>query len=252
MDFLAHANSDFSNSEIFLGYYTNKENIDRLKSLIQDVSWEVFIPLRARVYEHQDNFDFDEKFFDKNKKYAFFTDFHDKTFYLFNYFKKYTDLKLLMFDAHPDCFDDHRDVNYQNFVRHLIERGTLKPDRLMIVGIRNYSEDEIEFLNNYNIKYIESYDFFEEPNHWTKVIQDFVNDSPTYVSIDLDVMTSEHTNWFEPFGIDATEILKILKKINNFIFVIDFTEGKLTKNDTPIWKVSYYMFCYIAKLWCKK
>lgn len=138
---------------------------------------------------------------------------------------------LIIFDAHPDCVNNFNPPTHEDFVRVLIEEGTLDPKKLILVGVRQSDMIEKEFLNNYKIRCFTMDKIFEYGvKDICETIMETANSWPTiYLSLDIDVVDpafAPGTGYREPGGLDPKELfycLKRLKKLKN-LKMVDLVE----------------------------
>ena len=175
---------------------------------------------------------------------------HDVTGYLFKAFaEKNKNAKLLIFDAHADCEDALPQVTtHEDFVRMLIEKKIIKPQSLMIVGLRKVSEIEKEFLRSNKIKHF----YFEELETsfqtFVKIVGAFASSGELYVSFDVDVLSSEimkATGYFPEGGLSVDEAKDLLdisfSKAKVFDFV-EFNPSKIALNEDVLIKNLFSSF----------
>lgn len=113
----------------------------------------------------------------------------------------FDDVKVVIFDAHGDLkarYEDEKikemdyyphgnfDVNTNDatWLRKLCEKS--KRD-IVLIGIRSCDEDELNFIEENNIKYFTSDSIRENLEGVKEMLRDFTKDSRVYISIDLDV-----------------------------------------------------------------
>ena len=169
----------------------------------------------------------------------FFGGTHDITGFLVKGFAEHVaEPKLLIFDAHADCEDALSSVTtHEDFVRMLIEKKIIKPQNLMIVGLRKVSDIEKEFLKENKIKHF----YFEEVEKslglFLKMIEAFCLGGDLYISFDVDVLHNNlmrATGYFPDGGFDRSQIGELLKicfsKAKAFDLV-EFNPDKITLDE---------------------
>ena len=89
------------------------------------------------------------------------------------------------FDAHMDLRDEYRGEKYSHAaaVRRIFD---LNPRKVIQIGVRSCSKDEITFAHENKIKYFTSYDVNQNLEEVKKVIKDIKG--KVYVSVDIDVL----------------------------------------------------------------
>ena len=123
---------------------------------------------------------------------------------------------MIVFDAHPDLCEGKD--SHEDYLRNLIEDGILKPQNLILVGIRNIFSQEQEFikkhrLNTFNMREISmrgikevSEAVMSVARHWDKL----------YVSIDIDVLDpafAPGTGHAEPGGMTSRELIYFIQRL---------------------------------------
>lgn len=131
---------------------------------------------------------------------------------------------LIVFDAHLDakdiyCYDK---LNHATFIRRLLEEDAI--NKLVIIGYRAYSSEEISFLKQYsNVVLISRDDLYRVTaggnavgceTSLSDILARVLYRGSTYVSIDLDVldpMLMPHVTTPEPLGINLSDIINVLR-----------------------------------------
>lgn len=143
---------------------------------------------------------------------------HSLTFPAFKAFsEKYPGAGLVVFDAHPDCCDMGEPPSHEDYLKTLIGQRILPRDKVILVGVRNMSGDEKEFLNLNNIRYFNMRQLmmtgFQEI---CDAITETVRDWPAvYLSIDIDVVDpafAPGTGYLEPGGLTSRELLYFVQR----------------------------------------
>ena len=141
---------------------------------------------------------------------------HSITYSTFKAFsEKNKNVGLIIFDAHPDCQSDFK-VTHEDFLRVLIKEKLLKPENVILVGIRKWTNEEFAYLRDNNIK------FFTSEQLYTNFVEtcDIIigisrNFDKLYVSLDIDVIDpafAPGTGYIEPLGLQPRELFYILKR----------------------------------------
>lgn len=149
-------------------------------------------------------------------------------------FKAISDLEnpgLLIFDAHPDCMQDFDPPTHEDFVKVLVNKGLLKKENLILVGLRNWHKDEYDFLKKNKIRYFQMKEISEENIHeiTDSVMSIAKNFSHLYISIDIDVVDpafAPGTGYPEPAGFTSRQLFYMLHRLNNLknIKIVDIVE----------------------------
>ncbi|MBW2990945.1 arginase family protein [Candidatus Woesearchaeota archaeon] len=125
---------------------------------------------------------------------------------------------IIVFDAHPDVQEKHEPPTHEDYLRVLIEEGTLDKKNIILVGVRNMSKEEKKFIDdnkikNYSMREI-SFESLREvadsimsvARHWSKV----------YISVDIDVLDpafAPGTGYQEPGGMNTRQLLYLIHRL---------------------------------------
>lgn len=125
---------------------------------------------------------------------------------------------MIIFDAHPDLMETTDPVNHENYLRALIEHDVIKPENIILVGIRNSDPDEIKFLKENKIKYFPMSVIAEEGKETVcdAVMAAAKKFDALYLSIDLDAMDAAFApgvTYPEVAGLTSREFLYFLQRI---------------------------------------
>ena len=150
---------------------------------------------------------------------------HSVTYAAFRAFaKKHNGAGLVVFDAHPDCEEDFTPPTHESYLRALISEGILDRNRIILIGIRNWTGDEKSFLDNNRIQYhsMKKITLQKLENIMDSVTESVRSWDATYLSIDIDSADpscAPGTGYCEPGGLTSRELiyciqrLKLLKNI---------------------------------------
>ena len=146
--------------------------------------------------------------------------------------RKYRDLTILQFDAHPDLYDTFEGNRYSHacpFAR-IMEEGLAK--RLVQIGVRTLNGHEQEQANRFGVEIIEMKDWAQD-----RVLA-FAG--PVYLSFDLDALDPAHApgvSHQEPGGFTTRQVVDILLALEADVVGADIVEfnprrdvGHLTEN----------------------
>ena len=93
--------------------------------------------------------------FSQNEKALFIGGDHSITYSLFKAFSENNrNASLVIFDAHADSTKGIKPVSHEDVNRELIDDDLLKPENLLIIGLRKTWENEEEFLREKKIQTI--------------------------------------------------------------------------------------------------
>jgi agmatinase len=128
------------------------------------------------------------------------------------------DTLVISFDAHMDLRDEYLGsrLSHATFMRRLSEK--LGSDRIIMVGVRALSREELDFAQKTGLEYITSQDI-RRLGH--KSIADRLKErltsfSKTYVTLDMDVLDPAYAGGVGnpvPEGISPTTVIDILQEI---------------------------------------
>jgi len=142
---------------------------------------------------------------------------HSITYACFQSLKN-SDAGLIILDAHPDV-DECTDIpTHEDYLRKLIDEGLVKGENVILVGIRNYGANEMEFIKKNKIKNYSARSIFENgiqevADSITEIASSF---SEVYLSIDIDVADSVFvpgTGMPEPAGLSSREVIYLVQRI---------------------------------------
>ena len=146
--------------------------------------------------------------------------------------RKYRDLTILQFDAHPDLYDTFEGNRYSHacpFAR-IMEEGLAK--RLVQIGVRTLNGHEQEQADRFGVEIIEMKDWAQD-----RVLA-FAG--PVYLSFDLDALDPAHApgvSHQEPGGFTTRQVVDILLALEADVVGADIVEfnprrdvGHLTEN----------------------
>ena len=147
---------------------------------------------------------------------------------------------LIIFDAHPDCMGDYAYASRkigekfptnEEWLRALIEYG-FPAKNILLVGIRNKSPEENDFLKKNKIQNFMMGNLSEDLRETCDTIMEFSNGKELYVSIDIDVVDpsfAPSTAKTESGGLTSRELIYLIKRINKIknLRAVDLTEINL-------------------------
>lgn len=125
---------------------------------------------------------------------------------------------ILIFDAHPDCENLFQPPTHEDYLMTLIEEGILDPSKVIIVGLRNWHSNELEFLEQKNIRYYTMKYIFERGTvDVCDTIMGLARQWPAlYVSIDIDAVDpafAPGTGYIEPAGLTSRELIYMIQRL---------------------------------------
>ncbi len=124
---------------------------------------------------------------------------------------------LLIFDSHPDCFQNFDYPVHEDWLKFLVEGNIIKPENIVVLGIRNPDIKEIEFLKDNKIKFFTMKNLIKDKEQNCDSIMEICrNFSSLYISIDIDVMDpafAPGTGYLEPGGFSTREMLYFIQRL---------------------------------------
>ncbi len=138
--------------------------------------------------------------------------------------EKYTDFGILQIDAHCDLRKDyeHFDHSHAGIMYNALNEIP-QISRLIQIGVRDYSEEEWNFICNSQHRVITYFDKeikkrLYEGQTWQTIVDEIVNQLPplVYISFDIDGLDPKlcpHTGTPVNGGFEAEQVLYLIKKI---------------------------------------
>jgi agmatinase len=133
--------------------------------------------------------------------------------------RKYKDLSILHFDAHPDIYDSYqgnRNSHASPFAR-IMEQKLLK--RLVQVGIRTFTVDQREQIRKFGVESIEMRQLTDD------LKLEF--DSPVYISFDVDALDpafAPGVSHREPGGLSTRQAIDLIQRLKGKVVGADIVE----------------------------
>ncbi|MCK4522363.1 MAG: arginase family protein [Nanoarchaeota archaeon] len=125
---------------------------------------------------------------------------------------------IIIFDAHPDAENDFNPPTQEDLLPVIVNQNIIKKENIILVGTRNWHQNEIEFLKNNNIRYFHMKEIAEKGISAIaeSIISIAKNFNALYISIDIDVLDpafAPGTGYNEPGGLTSRQLLTLLKKL---------------------------------------
>jgi agmatinase len=133
--------------------------------------------------------------------------------------RKYSDLSILQFDAHPDLYNDFQGNRYSHaspFAR-IMEEGLVK--RLVQVGIRTINAHQREQISRFKVEVIE--------NRGLREIRPLDFSTPVYISFDMDALDPAYApgvSHREPGGLSTRQAIDFIQQIRGQVIGADIVE----------------------------
>jgi arginase family enzyme len=143
---------------------------------------------------------------------------------------------LIIFDACADCLGEGSKEKNKTWLRELIS-SNFPPENILLVGARNFSKEEKEFLKTQRVKMISANLFFEDLIASCDSVMEFSSGKLLYVSFDfkaLDPVFMPCASELFPGGFSSRQIIYLLqriKKIKN-LKAIDLVELDSEKKES--------------------
>ena len=137
---------------------------------------------------------------------------------------------LIYFDAHPDTVNHVNGNPYSHaaVLRRLIDENLVDRERTLLIGIRVPEAEEVEYISSNNLKVITPFDILEKGIGFVwQEIQKLINDTPLYMSLDLDVINGGEVPGVEnpePGGLSSRELLYLIHKLAPHLYACDIVE----------------------------
>ncbi len=133
----------------------------------------------------------------------------------------------IIFDAHPDLEDS--EYTHEDYLRNLIEKKIISSEDLILVGLRSFSKNEVEYLKLKKIKYYSMKEIIikgikEVKEELLNLTKDYES---LYLSIDIDAVDpafAPGTGYIEPGGLTSRELLFLLQSLNGKVSVFEVVE----------------------------
>lgn len=104
--------------------------------------------------------------------------------------RRHPDLKVLWIDAHPDLCDFSRGGRWTCgcALRRALEVADIAPDRVVIVGGRDYDPEELAFIRDRGVTLVGARDLVADPEASLRKIGAALAGSEVHVSFDIDAL----------------------------------------------------------------
>jgi len=169
----------------------------------------------------------------KNRKTIFLGGYHSISYSTTRAFFDYAQNSgkepcLIVFDAHPDCMQSIKEPTNKKWLRALIN-DKFPTENILLVGVRNSDQQEIQFIKENNIKMISTNQLLLDIQDTCDIIMEFSNNKELYISIDIDIIDpafSLGTKRLEPGGLTSRQFIYLIQRINKIknLKAIDIVE----------------------------
>lgn len=127
---------------------------------------------------------------------------------------------LLIFDAHPDVYQEFSLPTHSDWLKFLVEDGKINAENVIIVGLRSFHKDEIDYLRNKKIKFLTMKNLYDDGSRQVcDSIMEFVSKFKSlYLSIDIDVVDpafASGVGYIEPGGLTSRDLIYFVQRLKN-------------------------------------
>jgi arginase family enzyme len=165
---------------------------------------------------------------------------HTITYYTVKKFvQQYPNTGFIVFDAHPDVFQAFDKPSHQDYLKFLIEEGILKPENIIVMGIRAQHPQEIHYFKEKGIRYVPCRNLMDVAAMCDGVMEFLRPFAAVYISVDLDVLDPAYApgvSYIEPGGYTSRELLYFLQRLKRLpnVKTIDVVELNPEKDSNSI------------------
>ncbi len=144
---------------------------------------------------------------------------HSITYPCFKAFsKKFDNPGLVVFDAHPDVVNNFKPPTHEDYLKVLIEEKHVKPENIVLVGLRAWDKKEYWYLKNNKIKNFPMQKISKDGKEDVCDVVMSVAKSfgACYLSIDIDAIDPSFapgTGYREPGGLTSRELLYFIQRL---------------------------------------
>lgn len=192
--------------------------VERLKKYELNEEGKPIVFEAKEVKIDKSNFDFTFENIEREEGDIFIGGDHSITYSCFKIMKG-DNKGIIIFDAHPDLEVGTKTVDHESYLRRLIEERSVKRENVVLIGIRNWSRNELDFIQKNRIKCISMKKIMENGIKETAedIMEIALGFSDLYLSIDIDVLDpafAPGTGYKEAGGLSMRELLFFLQRIS--------------------------------------
>lgn len=200
--------------------FENKERVEIIKNNIEETN---------KIIENT--------FLDNQKnKVISITGDHSNTYSLFKAFSKDKEnVKLVIFDAHPDVEVDTGVPSHEDYVRCLIEEEQVEAKNVYMFGLRTFSRTEFEYLEEKGINYMAITEVLKDKERVIEILENLSGE--IYLSLDIDVLDPDFapgTYYREWCGLTIDELIEFVSIVKEKALAIDICEFYLEKDENEV------------------
>ncbi len=125
----------------------------------------------------------------------------------------------VVFDAHPDLMDDFKPPTQEDYLKVLIEEEIVKPENVIIIGVRNWDKIEVDYLESKKIRYFDMKEIFTKgAKSITEELIEIIQEKglKIYLSLDIDAVDPVEaigTGYTEHGGLSSRELIHMVQQI---------------------------------------
>jgi agmatinase len=132
--------------------------------------------------------------------------------------RRHRDLHVLWVDAHPDLCDFSRGGRWTCgcALRRALDVSGIAPERVVIVGGRDYDPEELEFIRKHRVTLVGARDIARDPGAAIKHVTDVLAGKDVHVSFDIDVLDPAFAPGTEipsPGGLTTRDALELFHAV---------------------------------------
>jgi len=131
--------------------------------------------------------------------------------------KKFENPGIIVFDAHPDAESDFI-PSHEDIIRAMVNENLIKPENIILIGIRNWHSEEMDFLKKNKIKFFNMKEVSREgiSDVCDRVMSYAKEFGGLYISVDIDAVDpafAPATGYIEPGGLTSRELIYFLQRL---------------------------------------
>lgn len=123
---------------------------------------------------------------------------------------------IIVFDAHPDLMPSFKPPTHDNYLRMLIEEGVVRPENIILAGVRSIDIEELKFLQLKKIRFYTMKQLQEDRELVHSIMELLQRFSAVYLSLDIDVVDpafAPGTGYCEIGGLSSREVIGYVQKL---------------------------------------
>jgi agmatinase len=133
---------------------------------------------------------------------------------------------IVYFDAHPDMNDlfEGSKLSHACVLRRALENKTVHAKNMVLIGVRSFEKEEVEFLKQNKIEFYTAQDVYNNGVKWIskRILKKMRGLKHVYVDVDIDVLDpafAPSTGIPDAGGLSTRELLEIMNGITKLNFV---------------------------------